>query len=478
MRPMPGQTESGGQNRALFAAFLLLLVWLPLPLGSNRPWAWSVMEAWTFLLAAAYLWLWLSGRVGIPEPFKAALPVLLLLFFACLWLVLQTLPLPLSWLRSLSPVAASMYAALPDIAYAPLSLDPHLTAAALLKGVAYTLIFALTLLLADSHRRVKQLAYCLVFSGLLQAAYGSLMTLSGLEHGFFLEKIYNQGVATGTFVNRNHLAGYLEMCLAVGIGLLIAQLSTRPVNGWRAHARHWLRILLGPKARLRLYLVVMVIALILTHSRMGNTAFFASMMIAGVIGLMLSRHATRSTIVLLTSLIVIDTFLVGAWFGVEKVVDRIEQTQVKAQQNFLPEEGRDEIDIYALRLWNDYRWLGAGAGSFYSVFPRYRQHDVTAFFDHAHNDYLEIAGEQGLIGLALLGLAVAISLLAALRAQLRRRSTLMRGMAFAATMGIVSLLIHASVDFNFQIPANAATFMVLMALAWIALHLEHSLRSR
>jgi hypothetical protein len=47
----------------------------------------------------------------------------------------------------------------------------------------------------------------------------------------------------------------------------------------------------------------------------------------------------------------------------------------------------------------------------------------------------------------------------------------MRGISFASIMGIVAILIHSSVDFNLQIPANAALFMVILALAWISLHL-------
>jgi len=51
---------------------------------------------------------------------------------------------------------------------------------------------------------------------------------------------------------------------------------------------------------------------------------------------------------------------------------------------------------------------------------------------------------------------------------------LMRGMAFASTMGITALLIHSWVDFNLQIPANAALFMVILALGWISLHLDRA----
>ena len=62
-----------------------------------------------------------------------------------------------------------------------------------------------------------------------------------------------------------------------------------------------------------------------------------------------------------------------------------------------------------------------------------------------------------------------MSFAAALRAQYLRRDPVMRGVSFAAMMGILALMIHSSVDFNLQIPANALTFMQLLAFAWISL---------
>ena len=81
---------------------------------------------------------------------------------------------------------------------------------------------------------MKTLLQVLVFSGTFQAAYGAFMVLSGLELGFFVEKYVGQGVATGTFVNRNHFAGYLVMCLSAGIGLLLSQLSRDARNPGRS----------------------------------------------------------------------------------------------------------------------------------------------------------------------------------------------------------------------------------------------------
>src|ERR1019366_4217210 len=137
-------------------------------------------------------------------------------------------------------------------------------------------------------------ALTIILGGLFQAAYGSLMTLSGLEYGFFIHR--ESGVATGTFINRNHLAGYLEMCLAAGVGLMLAELSSTSAAGWRDSARRLLRTLLSNKARVRLALVVMVTGLVLTRSRMGNVAFFASLTGVGCFYLLAVRKLSGRTI--------------------------------------------------------------------------------------------------------------------------------------------------------------------------------------
>jgi len=464
-------------DNVLFIAFLILLVWLPLPLGSNRPWAVSMMEIWVFTLTIGWLLLYGRDKVNLTQPFKAAWPILALLAMVVVWHMFQQLHLPLNWLQWLSPESAKIYgqSLLDPPTSAPLSQDPAATYLAALESSAYWCLFALTLLLVNTRARTKILAYTLVFSGLFQACYGSFMTLSGLEWGFLIEKEHYRGVATGTFINRNHLAGYLEMCLATGIGLLLANLSKTRAKNWREWTRRTLQVLLGPKVRLRLYLAMMVIALVLTHSRMGNTAFFASLSLTALIGLILSlgkkhtsisSYETRTRVILFASLIVIDLFIVGAWFGVEKVVERLEHTSAAS-------ESRDEVNEYAWGMWQDHLLTGTGGGSFYSAFMRYGQADMgSSFYDHAHNDYLQFGSEYGLIGFIPLSLCVLICFYISLKAQRQRRSALMRGMGFAATMGIISLMIHSTVDFNLQIPANAALFLILMALAWIALYVR------
>jgi O-antigen ligase len=209
----------------------------------------------------------------------------------------------------------------------------------------------------------------------------------------------------------------------------------------------------------------MVVALVMTRSRMGNTAFFSSLLVAGAIGLALSRHATRSTVVLIASLIVVDIFIIGAWFGVEKTVQRIEQTTRHDVEERVDPSGQ------ALAIARDFPAFGSGAGTFYTAFSRYRGADILPFYDFVHNDYIQILTDTGVIGIAIIGLFAVMPLAAALLAQARRRDPLARGMGFAAVMGIVSLGIHSTVDFNLQIPANALVFMILLAFGWLSLYL-------
>lgn len=440
-------------DRSLFYIFVGLLVWLPLPKASVHPWALSIMVITSLGLISAWTLLQIKNTFKASTSFKKAMPVIVLLTLTQLWVCLTLNGHSIN----LSPLSHT--------------LDTGRTQHQLLQGLGLLGIFACTLLLVRSRHRIKIVLFAIIISGIAQAVYGSLMSLSGIEYNLFFPKEHYVGVATGTFVNRNHFAGYMELCLAVGIGYMIATLKDDAVS-WRDLGRRILEAFLGTKARVRIGLVIMVAALVITHSRMGNTAFFASMSIAGVIALILGKRASKSTTVLLTSLIIIDLVVVGTFFGVEKVVDRLENTSMSTVK-------RDEVNQYAMPLLTENLYAGTGAGSFYTVFPEYRQEDLgRKSFNHTHNDYLQFAIEFGLIGFLPLLLAVALTFITALRAQWHRRDPLMRGLSFATIMAIIAFGIHSTVDFNLQIPANAATFMVILALGWISMYHQDSQLSR
>ena len=439
----------------IFVLHLALLVWAPIPLGSNRASTWALLALWVLLLALWWLAGFIRGKYAYPAILRDAWPMLLcgLLWVVYVWL--QLLPLPVEILKLLSPQAARWHiaAAAPDIlGAAPLTLDPYATLEAACKSTAYVAFFALSLILLRDRDRIRYAAYALIASGVFQALYGALIALQSTAQ-----------LASGTFANRNHYAAYLTLCLSVGIGVLIANLSGAKPQSWGRFFRNLMQWIITPKMALRLGLVVMVIAVVLTRSRMGNSSFFVSLLITGVVGLVLARHATKSMVILLVSLVVIDLLLVGTYFGTQRVIERIVQTSAET-------EDRGAVAGYALQMWKDYPVFGSGLGSFAAVFPRYSAEGTPMSYTHAHNDYLEFAAEVGALGLPLLGLMVAMSFAAALRAQYLRRDPLMRGLSFAAMMGILALMIHSAVDFSLQIPANALTFMLLLAFAWISLY--------
>jgi putative inorganic carbon (HCO3(-)) transporter len=224
--------------------------------------------------------------------------------------------------------------------------------------------------------------------------------------------------------------------------------------------RSMISSLLGSKALIRISLAIMVIALVMSRSRMGNTAFFASMTIIGLLALVLIKQRTKGLTILIVSMIIIDLFIVSAWFGLEKVQTRLAETSAT-------QETRDEVVLDALPMLHDFALTGSGGGTFYSVFPMYQKSEVFGFYDHAHNDYLQTAIELGIPAFLLLAAIVLICLYKSLRAMRQRKQSILKGSAFASSMGILGMLIHMSVDYPLQAPANASYFVVFLALGLI-----------
>lgn len=444
---------------ALFAAYLAILVWAPLPFASNRIWGGALLALLVSLVLLGWLLLYLAGRARLNREIwrHGRLPLALLLLVQ-LWVVLQILPLPRPLVEWLSPRAFAWHV---EPGWLSLSLDREYTKYHLLRGTTFTAGFFLTLALVDSHQRLQTLLKVLVFSGSCQAAYGAFMVLSGLELGFFVEKYVGQGVATGTFVNRNHYAGYLVMCLSAGIGLMLSQLSRDAAPDWKERLRGWLRLLLSPRIRLRLYLAVMVVALVLSRSRMGNTAFFAALGLAGMVAVFGGRRFSWRVVVFLASLLVVDMLILGRWFGFDQLVERLEQTRPQ-------QEARLWSNAYTLDYLQDFPLTGSGGGSFYGVFPNYQADQLQGFHQHAHNDYLEFAVELGIPAALALAAVVGLALWSAWWVQRHRHTPLYRGAGFAVTMAILWAGIHSISDFSLQMPANALTFVTLLALAFVA----------
>lgn len=444
-------------DRLLFLLLLALIIWAPLPFGSNRPWALSLLALGAMGILAAWLVLWGVGRVAVSRRVvkRAGWPLALLALMP-LWALVQTLPLPRELVAVLSPRAEYLH--LPG-SWIPLSVDVAGTRLFMFNAVICWCGFALVLALVNSAKRAQILLWTLVASGSFQAIYGSLMVLTGLEWGFLVEKYSGTGVATGTFVNRNHMAGYLVMCLAAGTGLLLSQLSSESATSLRDFTRRTLNALMSSKVIVRLLLAIMVIALVLTRSRMGNVAFFAALAVAGLVAIYCGRKISLKLVVLIASLFIIDLVIVGQWFGLNQLVERLETAAPESEYR-LAVQGRGS------NVLADFPLTGSGGGSYHSVFTYYQDAGDWGFYRHAHNDYLEIASEMGIPVFLGLGVFCLLVLYRALQLQRQDHSRVQRGMGFTLVMVLVWMLVHSTVDFNLQIPANNVTLCMIFALAF------------
>ena len=452
-----------GKNAGIFNALIAVYVISPLPLGSNRPWAWWALTGCGFLLLAFWVFAWMSGKMPLSPSLRErpAWVSVGLLSVLVAWIFFQILPLPPNWVEVLSPQAFKIYqatrAVVPDEGlFMPLSLDRDATFAAGMRSLFFLTMFLLLLQYIDSRSRLRAFCFAIVVSGFFQAVYGSFMALSGIAYPFV-----GQGVATGTFINRNHLEGYLEMALAFGMVLLLKRVR---VGGAQGGLRGVLRIVLSEKALVRLMLIMMVAGLILSRSRMGNTSFFCSLLMTGILSVVVSRaFRTRAVFLLLSSIVLLDVLMLGQWFGLEKVAERLRQTSLATEQ-------RDEVDIYAVPLVEDFWFTGAGGGGFMHIFPAYAQENFGVLYDHAHNDYFELLIELGVIGFLPLSLFVVLGFCQSLLSLKCVRHKHVRAVGFGSCMGIISLSIHSTVDFNLQIPANAMLFLAVIVIVYVVQH--------
>ena len=416
-------SASNFSNPGLFFIYIIALFVMPLPLGSNRDWAWPFFTVVFCLLVIVLIAMPESRRLLI-RSMSSRISVFAFMLLM-LWMTVQLLGIP--------------------HITAPISIDHFSTYKDILKTVTYGCIFVATIGLADSRAKVSVIVYTIVLAGILQAIIGIYSTLSGYAHH-----------ARGTFPSYNHFAGYLEMALSLGVGMMIA-MQAGAIN--RANAR-WIGLIdtiTGPKGRLRLALVIMVVGLVMSTSRMGNMAFLSSVLIAAFISISFTRRVNKTTAVFLISILIIDVAIIGNYFGFERISKRMQRIAVDSI-------GRTEINQYSWRIFKDQPWTGTGAGTYDYIFPQYRQRDVGARVTNAENDYFEFLVELGIIGTLPLLVIVSFGIAVQIRLLRNRESQFVRGIAFGCLMGTVSLLIHSGADFNLQIPSNAGLFVLLLAL--------------
>src|SRR5690348_2015616 len=252
-----------------FEVFLaLIVIGSSFAFGGVEPIAYSLAEILVFLLVV--LFVWDQKRHGRIDLF---LPVWPLLFLLCV--ALQLLPLPRFFLAAVSPARRLTQAWLAPIQHASswgtVSISPAATMLGFFKILAYIGIFILAVQLFDSGRRKSALLTALIALGCFEAGYGILQYLLDWNKIFGETNPYDRWVATGTYVNRNHFAGLIEMILpfAFASAFYTYQLWSDPRHR-RASAKSGGESPLGFRIVFYLFLaVIMLIGVVYSYSRAG-----------------------------------------------------------------------------------------------------------------------------------------------------------------------------------------------------------------
>ena len=432
-----GLNNSIGQFHHIMVILLCaILIWAPIPLGSNRIWSLSLLEFLIFTLGIAHLvYCYRQSSLLITYRWQKQLmmPIVLLIGYLCLQL--------LNWIPAIT------------------TLDSYQTSQQLLKSIAYLVFVALISQYCQTARHLRWLFVAIIVSGCFQACYGTILNLIALDASPVFG--YADGDrARGSFVYQNHFANYLGLCLCIAFGWLISELKTHQEEfELRQFLVSALATLFSRKLILRLSIVIMVIGLILSRSRMGNAGFFTALGSMALLALLIYKRPPTFFKPLVISIFILDLIIVGSIFGVEKVKQRIEDTSFAA-------ETRDQVVIDSMPIIQDYLFTGTGGGSFYAVFQNYQPQFYSGFYDHAHNEYIQFSVEYGVVITGFLGLWILYAFWLACRTMYLRNNKMYKGIAFGCAMAIVFMLIHISVDFNLQSPANTLLFVTILTLCW------------
>jgi len=270
---------------------------------------------------------------------------------------------------------------------------------------------------------------------------------------------------TGTFVNRNHLAGYLEMVIPLTIGLILAHIDVFSLAGlkWREKLLRFSEKGFYRNMLLTFGVIVMAMAIIFSKSRSGVFLLvFAFILFFGLAGLYSGRvtHRQKWTMGFLKGTFLAIMFI-SLYVGINATLQRFALDRLLA-------EGRPTVWANTMGINADYPVFGSGLGTFASLYPAYEETwKQTSFFSHAHNDYLEYLAELGVLGMILLCGVILFLLVRSFLVWRERRHPEVKGLALGGMIAVVLMLIHSIGDFNLHIPANMLLFSVVLSLTFV-----------
>ena len=375
---------------------------------------------------------------------------------------LQLVPLPATLRAVLSPHADALRSALVlgetgASRWRPLSIDPSATIYSLGLLIA-TLIVFWTARRAFAHGMTRRVVAVVAISGLIASLVAIVLHATADR-----TLIYGRWPAVdagarpyGPFVNRNHFAAWLVMAIPLSAGFVGAWLAERRASAGVAAKAAAMFEALGSRAGwVTVSCAVMALALVTSTSRSGlialtSAAFFAAWVVRG--------RAGRQTMVLGAIAVVTMGIIGSLYVNVQPLLSRVDETiDVGAG-------GRPRIWKETFVVARDFWPAGTGLGTYRDAMLVYQQDKRGGFFNQAHNQYLHLLSDGGLL-LTVPALFAAVAFIALLRVRLAADRSPTQWLRIGAATAILAVAIQGIWETGLRMPANGVLFAIAAAVA-------------
>jgi O-antigen ligase/tetratricopeptide (TPR) repeat protein len=339
---------------------------------------------------------------------------------------------------------------------------------------SYTLFYLLTVQLLSHGRQLATTVNALTGLVLLIVFSSILQRITAPDTLFWFRSLSDGKTAFGPWVYKNQYAGFMVMTCP----LVLAQflLYRPPVNRKESIREKFIALFSMDGANLHLLLgfgtIIVLASVFLTQSRGGILSISFTLLLYF---LLLARKQERiqklTPLILLTCLI-----LIVSWFSWDPIIERfnsifdIEKGRIN--------DGRLPVWLDTFRIIADFPVTGAGFGTFANIFPSYKTFADNSLYNHAHNDFLELLTDGGLIGFILASWFIGTILRTGYQQIFSRQDSLSVFFSIGAFSGISGLLVYSLTDFNLHNGANGLYFASLCGLLVSAGHTRRYYRNR
>lgn len=422
---MNSNLEPTWANKLAFFLLFVLIIFTTLAYGAvHQP-----IIAIVYFITAIIILLWAFDAFasGILRVNKSFLQIPLFAFFT--YGMIQIIPF--------GSVETAGLSGIPDT----ISIEPFWTKLTSIHILALAFIFSAFLIFIDSAKRLRKVVLVVTIFGFIYAFFAILQSVLSPNK---IYGIYETAFATpfGSFVNRHNFASYMEMAIALPLGLVFVGAI--------------------PKDKRLLYFTaigLMGIALLLSGSRGGLVALLAELFILAILTTNAKGYGQFAVKIGLTVLLVAVIIGGSIFIGGESSLTRFAETATSKDIT----TNRTHIWSVTLDVIKENPIFGAGIGAFNSAYAKHDTFNGMERVEQAHNDYLQVLADAGIIGL-IIGLFFLFQLFKTGRESVQTHNLFRRGVAVGAIAGCSAILVHSIFDFVLHTTAVSIMFLLLVAL--------------